>query len=213
MSRKGTPSTIISDNGITFKSTGKHVKRICKDEELQGYLTARRLDWTFNVAKAPWQGGFFERMLWIMKSTLYIVLGRSKLSFREVKTLLMQVNGLMNNSPLTYQTYELEDDPLTSNHMMFGYALPNIASDINTEIDDDENYLATVNKRLKYISSVKAHLWKRWTREYLQGLQEYQRQNKTPARVPEVGEIVLIVESSVKKRYWRMGKSIDHIKS
>eukprot|EP00112_Aurelia_sp_Birch-Aquarium-sp1_P020036 Seg5073.1 transcript_id=Seg5073.1/GoldUCD/mRNA.D3Y31 product="hypothetical protein" protein_id=Seg5073.1/GoldUCD/D3Y31 len=119
----------------------------------------------------------------------------------------------MNNRPLTCQTDELEEEPLTPNHMMFGYALPNIASDINTEIDEDEDYLAAVNKRLKYISSVKAHLWKRWTRDYLQGLQEYQRQNKTPARVPEAGEIVLIVDSSVKKRYWRMGKIIDHIKS
>ena len=100
-------------------------------------------------------------------STLCKVLGRSKLSFREVETLLIQVEGLMNNRPLTYQTEELDDDPLTPNHMMLGYALPNIASDMNTETDDEEDYLATVNKRLKYISSEKAHLWKRWTREYL----------------------------------------------
>ncbi len=148
-----------------FKSTGKYLKKVCKDEELQGYLTARRIDWTFNVAKVPWHGGFFERMVGISKSTLYKVLGRSKLSFREVETLLIQVEGLMNYRPLTYQTDELEDDPLTPNHMMFGYALPNIASDKNAEIDDDEDYLAAVNKRLKYISSIKAHLWKRWTSE------------------------------------------------
>ena len=41
---------------------------------------------------------------------LYKVLGRSKLSFGEVETLVIQVEGLMNNIPLTYQTDELEND-------------------------------------------------------------------------------------------------------
>ena len=31
--------------------------------------------------------------------------------------------------------------------------------------------------------------------------------------MPEVGEIFLIFDSSVNKRYWRMDKIIDHIKS
>ena len=138
-SRQSAPSTVISDNAKTFKSTGKHLEKICNNEELHGYLTTRRIEWTFNVAKAPWQGGFFERLIGISKSILYKVLGRSKLSFREVETLLIQVEGLMNNRPLTYQTDELEDEPLTPNHhMIFGYALPNIASDITKEVDDDE---------------------------------------------------------------------------
>ena len=136
-----------------------------------------------------------------------------KISFREVETLLIQVEGLMNNRPLTYQTDELKDEPLTPNHMIFGFALPNIASDITKEVDDDKEYSATVNKRLKYVATVKAHLWRRWTREYLQGLKEYQRQSSTISRVPEKGEIVLVVDSSIQKRYWQMGNVIDYIKS
>ena len=98
-SRRGAPSTLISDNAKTFKSTGKHLEKICNNEELQGYLTTRRIEWTFNVRKAPWQRGFFERLIGISKSILYKVFGRPKLSFREVETLLIQVEGLMNNRP------------------------------------------------------------------------------------------------------------------
>ena len=127
--------------------------------------------------------------------------------------MLIQVEGLMNNRPLTYQTDELKDEPLTPNHMIFGYALPNIASDITKEVNDDKEYSATVNKRLKSVATVKAHLWRRWTREYLQGLKEYERQSSTISRVPGIGEIVLVVDSSIQKRYWRMGKVIDYIKS
>ncbi|XP_065058573.1 uncharacterized protein LOC135686298 [Rhopilema esculentum] len=216
VSRRGAPSTVISDNTKTFKSTGKQLKKICDNENWQEYLTTKRIDWIFNVSKAPWQGGFFERLVEISKSTLYKVLGRSKLSFREVEKMLIQVEGLMNNRPLTYQTDELESEPLTPNRTIFGYALPTIANDANDaneEMSDDEESSARVNKRLKYVSTIKAHLWKRWTREYLQGLKEYQRQADRKSRVPEIGEIVLIVDSTIQRRHWRMAKIVDHIKS
>ena len=32
---------------------------------------------------------------------------------------MIQVEGLMNNRPLTYQTDELENDSLTPNHLIF----------------------------------------------------------------------------------------------
>ena len=209
VSRRGAPSTVISDNAKTFKSTGKQLKKISDNENWQGYLTTKRIDWIFNVSKAPWQGGFFDRLVGISKSALYKVLGRSKLSFREVETMLIQVEGLMNNRRLTYQTDELESEPLTPNHMIFGYALPNIANDANDaneEMSDDEESSARVNKRLKYVSTIKAHLWKRWTREYLQGLKVYQRQADRKSRVPEIGEIMLIIDSTIQRRHWRMAK-------
>ncbi|XP_068726525.1 uncharacterized protein [Montipora capricornis] len=44
--------TKVSDNGSTFKS-----------EELKKLLADRRIEWKFNVALAPWWGGFFERLV------------------------------------------------------------------------------------------------------------------------------------------------------
>ena len=52
-----------------------------------------------------------------------------------------------------------------------------------------------------------------WSREYLQGLKEYQRKVSETERVPEIGEIVLVVDNSMQKRNWRMGRIVDHIKS
>ena len=99
---------------------------------------------------------------------------------------------------------------MTPNHLRFGYALPNITSDTNAKTNDDEDYSITVDKRLKYVSTIKEHLWKRWLREYLQGPQEYQRQNQTAARVQDIGELVLVVENSIQKKYWKMGTIIGH---
>eukprot|EP00795_Rhopilema_esculentum_P000720 gene720-10434_t len=71
----------------------------------------------------------------------------------------------------------------------------------------------TVTSPLPELRVKPAHLWKRWTREYLQGLKEYQRQADRKSRVPEIGEIVLIVDSTIQRRHWRMAKIVDHIKS
>ena len=57
-SRRGAPNTVISDNAKTFESTEKHLKIMCDNKELQGFLAAKRIEWIFNVSKAPWQGGF-----------------------------------------------------------------------------------------------------------------------------------------------------------
>lgn len=57
-----------------------------------------------------------------------------------------------------YQTNELKDEPLRSNHMIFGYALANVANDASKEMDEDEKHSATVNRRLECISTINAHL-------------------------------------------------------
>ena len=49
--RKGLPSSILSDNGKTFK--GKEVKKV---------LLKSGINWRFNLAKASWTGEFFERL-------------------------------------------------------------------------------------------------------------------------------------------------------
>ncbi len=55
-----------------------------------------------------------------------------------------------------------ENIPITPNHMIFGYALPTIAGELSEISYDDEDYLSTINKRLKYIATIKANIWKRW---------------------------------------------------
>jgi len=69
ISRREVPSLIISDNGKTFERTERYLKRMSENEDLQGYLTSKRIKWSFNVVKALWQGGFFERMIGIAKSS------------------------------------------------------------------------------------------------------------------------------------------------
>ena len=61
--RRGLPRRIISDNAKTFKAAAKLIKTIFTQKEVQDYLTNFGVEWTFNLEKAPWWGGLFERMV------------------------------------------------------------------------------------------------------------------------------------------------------
>ena len=113
ISRRGAPKQMISNNAKTFLSTSKHLKKIYQKPELESYLTRNRISWKFITAKAPWQvGGFYKRLVGVIKSVLYKTMGKAKFrkkKFRELETMLIQVEGVLNNRPLTYQGEDLED--------------------------------------------------------------------------------------------------------
>ena len=54
VSRRGLPSIIVTDNAKTFKAASKTIVKLFKSKEIVSYLTHRKIQWKFNVAKAPW---------------------------------------------------------------------------------------------------------------------------------------------------------------
>ena len=64
------PQTRVSDNGKTFVARGKWLSTLKKDHNLASYTGALKIRWKFNLAQAPWWGGFFERLIGIMKRAL-----------------------------------------------------------------------------------------------------------------------------------------------
>jgi len=59
ISRRGMPGTMISDNGKTFKS-----------KELQDFCASKRIKWIHIVERSPWWGGFYERLVRLVKRCL-----------------------------------------------------------------------------------------------------------------------------------------------
>ena len=54
-------------------------------------LENRRIEWRFNLERAPWWGGFFERMVESVKRCLHKVIGNARLTFDELLTVLVEV--------------------------------------------------------------------------------------------------------------------------
>ena len=97
VARCGTPNTIVSDNALTFKATNQWLDVLSQNEDLFNYLNTQRIKWRFNLARAPWWGGFYERMVSIMKASLSKVVGRALLKYDELEEVLLDIECFMNN--------------------------------------------------------------------------------------------------------------------
>ena len=114
IARRGRPSTIYSDNGKSFVAAAKWLRNIMKEEKLQDYLAHRDIKWKFNLAKAPWWGGQFERLIGVMKQSIYKTIGRATLYLDEMEELLLDVEIAVNNRPLLLKLFSLTGTVSTS---------------------------------------------------------------------------------------------------
>ena len=70
VARKGRPEKIFSDNGKTFVATAKWLTRVRNNEKLNDWLAKHDIKWKFNLSRARWWGGQFERLIGVMKQAL-----------------------------------------------------------------------------------------------------------------------------------------------
>ena len=121
VSRRGLPSKLVSENSKTFKSTAKTLTAIIKHPATQHYLAGVRIEWQFNLEKAPWWGGLFERLVGSMKRCLRKTVGKSKLTFDELSTTIIEVENVLNSRPLSFVSTEDSEEPLTPAHFLIGH--------------------------------------------------------------------------------------------
>ena len=95
------PCITISDNAKAFKATADWIKTVRKSEKLQNYLARENIRSQFNLAKSPWRGGVYERLIEEIKNTLHKTLGRSSLSYEAFESVSMDIERNLNNRPLT----------------------------------------------------------------------------------------------------------------
>ena len=157
-----------------------------------------QIEWRFNLERAPWWGGFFERMVGSVKRCLKKVLGNGQLTYDELLSILTEVEVTLNSRPLTYD-YDnpYEGEVLTPKHLLYGRRLLSLSEEPQEEDDETET---SYRRRYKYINETLQHFWKRWQREYLTNLRESHDCNtQAIGKAPKVGEVVMVYEEGVKR--------------
>ena len=97
---------------------------------MQSYLAERRISWKFNLAKAPWWGGFYERLLALVKICLKKTIGTARLSYDELSTVITEIEGVLNSRPLTYMYPRDLEEPLTPSHLLMGRRLLQLPNEV-----------------------------------------------------------------------------------
>ena len=114
--RRGIPEIIVSDNAKAFKSAAKILPKVFSYPSVKRFLAGRRIAWRFNVDRAPWWRGFFERMIQNVKRCLRKTIRNARLSYDDLHTVLVEMEGTVNSRPLTYVSSDDPEEPLTPSH-------------------------------------------------------------------------------------------------
>ncbi len=206
-SRKSLPTKMISDNASTYLSAANELKQLFESPHLKEEFANRGVEWEFIPKRAPWYGGFWERLIGMTKTVIKKVLGRAKIDVTTLQTLVTEVEAVLNDRPLTYVTSDLQDvEPLTPSHLVYGRritSLPYPMTD-NEEINDPD-FLdeSEAKKRFKNQALKLQHFELRWKREYLTHLREFHKKTGNNEQSVKVGDVVL-VHSDKPRMQWKM---------
>ena len=165
---RGSPTAIVTDNAKTFQATKKWLKTLKKDEDLFNYLATKEIEWRFNMSRAPWWGGFLERLIGMIKKTLSKAVGRALLTTEELEEVLLDVETFLNNRPLCYMEEEIEQPVVTPSILLRGQP----TQFLEENPDDVTDERADITKRLRYLKTCRENVRKRWLNEYLVALPE-----------------------------------------
>lgn len=211
--RRGLPRKFLSDNGSTFKAAAKFLSVVFKDETVQQHLVDRGSQWIFNIERAPWWGGVFERMVKSTKRCLRKMVGRASFSHDELLTAVVEIEAVINSRPLSYVSSSDYEEPLTPSHLVVGRRLLNLPDYLGHACDpDDEDFEVNpsqLTKRVKHLASVLNQFWKRWRSEYLNELREchrYSAKKNTHRFNVSVGDVVIVHDDALPRGLWKLGR-------
>ena len=159
------------------------------------------------MARAPWWGGFFERLVGIMKRSLSKVIGRSLLTYPELEEVLLDCETTMNNRPLLYQGEEFEQPVLTPNTLLRGRSTPVLEEDLE-KIGEEK-----VTRRMIFLHRSKEQLRKRFMKEYVHALEERHQHSTgdSEQNIPMTGAVVMVKGEAKDRALWKLAQVMGNI--
>ena len=137
---------------------------------------------------------------------MYRAIGKAQLTWAELEEVLLDIEKILNNRPLTYIEKEIDYPILTPNSLILG-------RDVNFHAAPHESESETIKKRHKYIKRCKEALWKRWKHEYLVAFREkYNLKSEDKPFKINVGDIVLIKRQEKNREHWKIA-IVNHLYS
>ena len=153
-------------------------------EAITEFLLQRSIQWIFNPPAGSHHSGIWECCIRTVWKAINALLREQVLEDEGLATLMCEVENIVNSRPLT----KLSDDPrdleaLTPNHLLLlqsGFTLP------PRIFRKGDLYSRRRWHQIKYLSDV---FWRRWLKEFLPSLQEWQKWLR-PTSNFEVGSLV-----------------------
>ncbi|UYV67771.1 hypothetical protein LAZ67_5001937 [Cordylochernes scorpioides] len=208
VARRGHCTRLYSDQGTNFVGAARQL-RSCfylaqnQLKELAAVLANDGTEWRFNPPGAPHFGGLWEAGVKALKYHMRRIIGNNLLTYEELLTVLVQIESCLNSRPL----YSMSNDPndqglLTPAHFLLTEPSSCVPEDDLLLV---KNHLLTI---WQLTQRVLQHLWKRWSRDYLNNLQQRNKW-KTISPNIDINTLVLIKEERMPPARWLMGRVVE----
>ncbi|XP_058456452.1 uncharacterized protein LOC131433863 [Malaya genurostris] len=170
------------------------VSRECADQGIQ---------FKFVPPRSPHFGGIWEASVKSVKTHLTRTLKNALVTNEQMQTLLAQIEACLNSRPLTPLSNDPEDlDALTPGHFLTHRPLTAIPEPSYEEVPTNRlSQWQTIQEYLR-------RLWKRWSSEYLSGLQQRTRWTHERDNI-HIGTMVLVKDDNLPPMKWRFGRVVD----
>ena len=143
-----------------------------------------------------------------VKTCLRKHLGRSSLTFEDLRTILVEIEAVLNNRPLTY-VYDDENGvsyPLTPAQLVYGRQ---ITMTVDARQDEIISTYQSLTRRAKHHKRLLNNFSLQWSKEYLLSLRE-QHQNRSTQRHSRVtlkqGDVVLLRNEGTARCLWKLAR-------
>ena len=169
---KGIPSIILSDNHKTFISGEKFLLDLQEDDIVKEFLHDHRIQWRHQTPRSLWMGGHSERLVRTIKTSLSSAIARKLYNIEEFTTIVKEVESIVNMHPLTYQSTEARDQPLTPSQVLWGRDISIMPPLLQPDTDDSINEARELRHQYYLLSNALDRFRRRWSSEYLTSLHE-----------------------------------------
>ncbi|XP_068149489.1 uncharacterized protein [Drosophila tropicalis] len=201
---------MFSDNGRNFVGAKRSLNEMeqlvqsqLHNNKIAEALSIEGINWKFVPPHAPQWGGKWESGVRSVKLHLHRVIGHAVLTFEQMRTLLTQVEAVINSRPLC-ATSDTDVGYLSHAHLLMGRPYTTVP-------DGDLNQVPA--NRLDYWQQSQAMLqgfWKRWHLEYLTSLHQRPKWLMKSAN-PKPDDLVLVKDSHTPPASWILARIIQTI--
>ena len=213
IARRGHIRLLRCDNGSNFigaeaelRAAWNQMDQVKVDTFLQ-QQGGDLIKWQHNPPKASHFGGIWERQIRSARSILSSLLrthGES-LNDESFRTLLHEVENIINSRPLTFENLSDPGSPLPLSPMNLLTMKSKIVLPPPGEFQQADLYCRRRWRRIQHISN---EFWTRWQKEYVQTLQQRSKWF-IEKRNLQVGDVVLIKEKDMIRNNWKLAKIIE----
>ena len=207
VSRKSLPTLMVSDNASTYLAAAEEIKELFESVDLREALGRQHVTWSFIPKRAPWYGGFWERLVGLTKQAIKKTLGRTFVTLQTLETVVVEVESILNDRPLTYVSSDISDpEPLTPAHLIYGRRIVSVPHAVEDHDEDaDPSYLSDqdIRKVTSRHSKLIQQFWIRWRKEYLTALREFHKATGNNRRVIKKGDVV-VVHDDCPRLHWKL---------